>query len=451
MEPITLQEILNWTDAEIVNCKNEIVFSGVSTDSRSRCKDCLFVALKGKNFDGHSFVSDAVKSGALAAVVERRLSENITQIIVDDTLRALGDIAKNYRRRFHCTVVGITGSDGKTTTKEISAHLLGSMFDVCSNQGNFNNEIGLPLSIFNISRKTDIGIFELGMNGRGQLRYLGGILQPDIVVITSIGYAHLGFFKNRAELAEAKAEILENISADGLALFNRDNDFQNILKRKGCFLLKGIGFNPFCEFRGFIKNYNGDYFDLEIDSWRNIKFRINSWNGAIGYPALFSVFLADYFGIPKCRLPALLNSFILIGGRGRIRTVKGIRIFDESYNANPGSLKMALEYFALQKARRKIVVIGAMAELGKWNSFYHKKISSLVRNLHFDYVFTIGDDARIISESRKNRGIHFEKIENMIEYICSFVKPGDALLVKGSRINNLDLLVQKLTEKLETG
>lgn len=449
MEPITFEEVLDWTGGVSINGENRIVFNGISTDSRVSCKNCLFIALKGKNFDGHNFVSGAVKSGASAALVERKLSENIPQIIVGSTLNALGDIAKNYRRKFNCTIIGITGSDGKTTTKEMSAHLLGSMFNVCSNNGNFNNEIGLPLSIFNISKKTDIGIFELGMNGHGQLRYLGNILQPEIAIITSIGYAHLGFFNNRSDLAEAKAEILENVHIDGLALFNRDTGFQNILKQKGIANLIGVGFGSLSDFRGIITNYSEDSFHLEIDFWKNIRFKINSWNRAIAYPALFSIFLADYFGIPKAQLPTLLSSFSLINGRGRIRTVGGIKIFDESYNANPGSMRMALEYFALQKAKRKIAVLGAMAELGRWSKFYHRKIGDLVKKLDLDFVFTIGEDAFIISHFLKNSGMHFSNLEDMVKYICSFVKPGDSILVKGSRINNLDILIQRITEKME--
>ncbi|HOC02506.1 MAG TPA: UDP-N-acetylmuramoyl-tripeptide--D-alanyl-D-alanine ligase [bacterium] len=449
MEPIKFEEVLRWTGGTSRENEKEIVFSGISTDSRCLCKDCLFVALRGKNFDGHNFVLDAVKSGALGILTERQLPYNVPQIIVDDSIRALGDIARNYKRKFNCTVIGITGSDGKTTTKEMSAFLLGSVFNVCCNQGNFNNEIGLPLSMFNISKKTEIGIFELGMNGKNQLRYLGDILRPDIVVITSIGYAHLGFFKNRRDLAEAKAEILENISIDGITLFNEDTDFYDVLREKGAHTLKGIGLGPSSDFRGFVKNYNEDYFDLEISLWKNIIFRINSWNGAIAYPALFSIFLADYFGIPKNRLPAMLHNFVLIGGRGKIRISNDIKIFDESYNANPGSMKTAIEYFALQKAKRKIVIIGAMAELGKWSKFYHKKIADIVRKSCFDFVFTIGDDARIISDSVENKGMHFDNLEDMIKHVCSFVKPGDSILVKGSRINQLDVLVQKLTMKTE--
>ncbi|HPP67207.1 MAG TPA: cyanophycin synthetase, partial [bacterium] len=235
-------------------------------------------------------------------------------------------------------------------------------------------------------------------------------------------------------------------SIDGFGIFNRDNDFQNILKQKGVFL-KTVGFGPLCNFRGFITSYNTDSFNLQVNGWENVNFRINSWNGAIAYPALFSLFIAEYFGIPKSHLPSLVNNFVLINGRGKMRIVDGVKIFDESYNANPGSLKTALRYFALQKAKRKIVVIGAMGELGKWSRFYHKKLGDMIQKLDFDFVFTIGEDACIISKLVKKKGMHFDNLQEMTEYISGFVKAGDAVLVKGSRMNNLDLLVEHLVEK----
>ncbi|MGC8804485.1 MAG: UDP-N-acetylmuramoyl-tripeptide--D-alanyl-D-alanine ligase [Candidatus Ratteibacteria bacterium] len=448
MEPITLDEIVKWTDGCCFTKNDRIVFDSISTDSRACCCGCLFVALRGKNFDGHDFVSDAVKSGAKGIVVEKKLPVDTVQIIVPDTLKALGDIAKHYRRKFWCPVIGITGSDGKTTTKEMCAHLLSSRFNVCKNQGNFNNEIGLPLSIMTITKSTEAGIFELGMNGYGQLNYLGQILQPDIVIITSIGYAHLGFFKNRKDLARTKAEILDHIRPDGLAFINGDTNFLDVFNEKLVFHPVCAGLNPSNDFQGIIADYQDDQFTLKIKQWQHINFKIKSWNGAIAYPLLFSILIADYFGVPRNLLPKLVYDFALISGRGLVKNTANLKIFDESYNANPGSMNFALQYFAKQKTKRKIVVIGCMAELGKWNKFYHKKIAELVRKLKFDAVFTIGVDAQIISSMSNTIHRHFENVEDMAKYVCNFVKPGDAILVKGSRINKLEIVVQKLVETI---
>jgi len=447
MEPITLDEIVKWTGGSCFSKNDDIVFNSISTDSRTCSCGCLFVALKGKNFDGHDFIPDVIKAGAKGVIVEKKIPVDIAQILVSDTLKALGDVARNYRRKFLCPVIGITGSDGKTTTKEMCAHLLSSRFNVCKNQGNFNNEIGLPLSIMTMTKNTEAGIFELGMNGYGQLDYLGRILQPDIVIITSIGYAHLGFFKNRKDLARTKAEILNHIRSDGLAFINGDVNFSDIFNKKLLFRPVYAGLHPANDFQGIITGYQQDQFTLRIKQWEHIDFKIKSWNGAIAYPSLFSILIADYFGVPRDLLPKLVYDFVLIGGRGLVKNAASVRIFDESYNANPGSMTVALQYFAKQKAKRKLVVVGCMAELGKWSKFYHRRIAELIKKLNFDAVFTIGEDARVISALSNNISKHFESIQDMAEYVCNFVKSGDAIMVKGSRINKLDIIVQHLTGK----
>jgi len=448
MEKITLCEVIKWTDGTCFN-KKDIIVKSITTDSRNISDGALFIALKGKNFDGHDFAGDAIKSGAKAVVVEKQLPFDIPQIVVSDTLIALGNIAKNYRRKFYCPIIGITGSDGKTTTKEMCAHLLSAKFCVCKNHGNFNNQIGLPLSIMNLDKTTEIGIFELGMNNYGELRYLGGILQPDIVIITSIGYAHLGFFKNRRDLAMTKAEILESVRSDGLIVINRDTNFLDVLKGNTIYPPVTIGMHPSSDFRAIVTDYTGNEITLKIEKWKHLLFKIKSWNGSMIYPSLFSIFIADYFGVPRSTIAKYLYDFNLINGRGQIKECGNVKIFDESYNANPASMSMALQYFARQKARRKIAVIGQMAELGRWSKFYHRKIANLVEKLKFDAVFTVGSDAKIISESFSKTAKHFDNVGDMIEYMQNFITSGDAVFVKGSRINNLEILVQSLIEKLE--
>lgn len=449
MEPVSLKEIVVWTGGKAFYAHKNSNFENISTDSRTASKGSLFVALKGKKFDGHNFAFEAIKAGAKAVVVERTLNTNLPQIIVSDTLKALGDIAAGYRRKFVCPIIGITGSDGKTTTKEMCAHLLSTEFNVCKNQGNFNNEIGLPLSVFSLTKDTEIGIFELGMNGYGQLKYLSSILQPDIAIITSAGYAHLGFFKSRSDLAMTKAEILQHTFFDGIVLVNNDTGFTKFFSGKTCFPPVRVGMKKHSDFRGIISDYDGDAFNLRIEKWNGIDFKIKSWNGTIAYPSLFSIFIADYFGVPRRKIAKSIYEFGLISGRGKLKDCRGIRIFDESYNANPGSMRMALRYFAKQKAKRKIAVIGSMAELGKWSEFYHREIAGIVKNLCFDAVFTVGDDAGIISKFCGEKGRHFETPDDLAVCLRDFVKTGDAILVKGSRINKLEIVVQKLTDSLE--
>jgi len=443
MDKLRISEIAGWCRGSVSGKNCKVIASAVSTDTRTLVPGSIFVALKGKNFDGHDFVGTAMKNGAVAAIVERRLQGDFPQILVQNTQKALGDIAKNYRMKFSCPIIGISGSDGKTTAKEMTAQILSCKYKVCKNEGNFNNEIGLPLSIFSLNRETDIGVFELGMNAAGQLKYLGGILQPDIAFITNVGYAHVGFFQNRNALARAKGELLECVSRNGFALVNQDTGFLGLFRRISNVPIGTFGFSKYAGFRAKYLESGIDFFTMLVINW-NEEFRLNFWNGGFAYPALGALCIGEHFGIPRHVMKRQLAEFEPIEGRGRIISIRGIKLFDESYNANPGSIRNALKYFCVQSASRRIVVIGAMAELGRFSLRYHASIGRLLAKCPVDMVFTVGDDAYVIARILKSRAKHFEDVQTLASHLIRYLRRGDAVLVKGSRVNHLEIVVNAL-------
>jgi UDP-N-acetylmuramoyl-tripeptide--D-alanyl-D-alanine ligase len=440
MEKIQISEIIKWVKGKPININSDFPITSIITDSRTPSPESLFVALKGERFDGHNFVMDVINKKSKAVIIEKPIEKKIPQILVNNTLKALGDIAKNYRKKFSFPVISIVGSDGKTTAKEMISSFLSSQYKVSSNTGNLNNEIGLPLSILKMNKSTTIGVFELGMNGTGQLTYLADILKPDISVITSIGSSHIGLFKNHAELAYAKCEILQKTKK--LSVINGDTGYNNIIKK----FLDGsvlFGFSRRNDFQGKYVRFDENGFDLMVVPWGK-NFFIPFWNGAFAYSVLASLFIGDYFLDEKESMRKILSQFQPLEGRGKISYNNGVKIFDESYNANPDSMKKALFYFSKQKGKRNIVVLGSMAELGHFSKFYHINVGKFLKQIPIDKVFTLGPNTELINQYSGKDGKHFDERQELDKHLLSVIRKGDNILIKGSHINQLDKTVHIL-------
>ena len=235
MESLTVEEILKFCNGHLILGDPKGRISSISLDSRNLKKNALFIAIKGERYDGHNFLKEALKNGAKGAIVKsskfKATSKFKILIQVTDTRKALGDIAQGYREKFRIPLIAITGSDGKTTTKELTVSILSSRFHLVKNSGNFNNEIGLPLTLFKLTKRTEVAIVELGMNRQGEIKRLSEIAEPTIGVITNIGESHQGFFKNRYGIARSKAELLAGLGKSTVIL-NRDSDYFSFLKRR---------------------------------------------------------------------------------------------------------------------------------------------------------------------------------------------------------------------------
>ncbi|MCX8082515.1 MAG: UDP-N-acetylmuramoyl-tripeptide--D-alanyl-D-alanine ligase [bacterium] len=448
MEEVQIESIVKWCRGTVPDKSILKRYCyGISTDSRQIKKGEVFVALKGERFDGTSFVNLVLQKGAVAAVVPDNFISDSKKIIkVKDTLKALGDIARGYRNKFDVYVIGITGSDGKTTTKEFIKKTLSVKYNTSGTEGNFNNFIGLPLSIFNITEKTDFCVLEMGMNRRGEIRYLSKIAQPQAGVITTIGPAHIGFFRSLTEIAEAKSELIETLEGEKLCLLNYDNKFFSFLKKKASARVLSFGIKEGADIRGIIAEEGNDFFTFYIEG-EDSPFRINFWNTSIIYPALIAFGLGKKFGIGTHSMVNIFEEIQPLPGRGKIYYLKDIAIIDETYNCNPQSLKASLYSFHKKQFNRKIAVIGDMAELGKLSSLYHRNTGMFIRKLDIDMLITIGDKSKQMGEIADKKWKHFMDIDTLNKYLSKIIKKGDAILIKGSRIMNLDSTRNYLLEQ----
>ncbi|MCM8818505.1 MAG: UDP-N-acetylmuramoyl-tripeptide--D-alanyl-D-alanine ligase [Candidatus Omnitrophica bacterium] len=446
MEKVKLSEIIFWCKGNVNKRYKDVFVKGISTDTRTLKKGEIFIALKGEKYDGHNFVKEAFKKGAIGVIVSERyqIQNSFLLIKVKDTLKALGDISRNYRKNLNMHVVGITGSDGKTTTKEIIKNILSEKFNTVSTIGNFNNEIGLPISILNADRKTKFGVFEMGMNKKGEIDYLSRICIPDISVITNVGIAHIGFFKNRKEIADAKAEIFKNLTGEKIVFLNRDDLFFYYLKNKAKSKnIISIGVKKKGDINGKIVEEGIDYFIFEHNMK---KYKMNFWNNSFIYSGLFGIAFAEKFEIQKKYIEDVLLNTKPLSGRGDFIKNK-IQIIDESYNSNPNSLRNALICLDKKPLKRKIVILGDMAELGKFTNFYHYYIGTLVKKLNIDILLTFGEKSKIISDVSK-KGNHFYHLEELLKYLKKTIKNEDTIFIKGSRFLKMERIVDFLKKEI---
>ena len=452
MQGVKLSEILQWTDADLVGILSQDSSSGLTTDSRMIGEGDLFVALNGERFDGHDFVEVAFAQGACAALVERgwegvERSAAGPLLVVDSTLRALGSIARAYRRRFDLPVVAVVGSSGKTTTKELIAAVLGSQYQVLTTAGSENNEIGVPRALLELSPAHEAVVLEMGARRVGDIRYLCSIAEPTIGVLLNIGTAHLEFFGSVEGVAKAKGELLDYLGESLTALVNADDRVvvQEAKRTKGRLLT--FGFTRESEFRGeglVLDQESCGHFLLHntpIDL--NIPGRHNAYN------ALAAAAIGRILGVPWGDIQRVLADFKSVHMRAEIIRKDGIVVINDCYNANPDSMAAALELLAEVEGMRKIAVLGDMLELGPQSSCLHAAAGEqAVQNA--DMVLTVGSEAKHLVDAARSAGMdkdlarHFEDVDQVGEFAAAQLGCGDVVLVKASRGMALDAVVKRI-------
>ncbi len=446
MEPVKIGRLALWCKGTVRDKKNlDIYCRGISTDTRTIKKGDVFIALRGENFDGHNFMDAALAKGASAVISdEKGAGTKQKTIIVKNTQKALEDIAAGYRKQFKTYVIGVTGSDGKTTTKEFLKKTLSLKYNVRGTEGNLNNRIGLPLSIFGMDGKTDFCILEMGMNRKNEIRTLGKIAKPQAGVITTIASAHLGFFKNGMEIAKAKAELIETLHGEKFCLLNYDNRFFDFLKEKAKHAkVLSFGTKEGAGIRGIIEKESNDFFTFRVEGTPQL-FRINFWNTTIIYPALAALAFGSKFKISPAETAGMFEKIKPLPGRGLVHKTGGITVIDETYNANPNSVRAALTNLSRKNFARKTAVLGDMGELGRFSSRFHRNIGLSVRKMDIDSVVTFGEKSRIVSEISGKQGRHFDDVEKLNLYLSGIARKGDAFLVKGSRIMRMERIVNHI-------
>ena len=454
MEAVSMREILQWTDAQLVGILNLAQsVTGISTDSREIESGELFLALKGLNFDGHKFVEAALEKGACAAVVEREWAADREiegpLLIVPSALEALGAIARQYRRRFQLPVVGVVGSAGKTTTKEMIAAVLGRRYRVLKNQGNENNEIGVPKTLLQLEQTDEAVVLELAARKRGDISYLCSVAQPTIGVLLNIGTAHLEFFESVEGVAKAKGELLDYLDESLTALVNVDDCVaaKEAKRTKGRLLGFGLGHGSQYRGEGLVLDQEGrGHFSLQ-----NFSFQLQIPGRHNAYNALAAAAVGGLLDVPWEDIQSALNDFQPVAMRSQILRKNGICIINDSYNANPDSVRMALDLLSSMEGERRIAVLGDMLELGPRSAELHADVGCQVAAAEIDLLLATGPLSAHTVKAAQEAGLpsvcarHFADREALAECLVTVRQRGDLVLVKASRSMGLETIVERIT------
>ncbi len=438
---INIFQLVEVLIAEPVNISASTLCSAIQTDTRILQPGEVFLALRGEKFDGHDFVPTAIAKGAIVAIVDYAYENPGFPVLrVKDTLKAYQQIAKWWRESFAIPVIGITGSVGKTTTKELISAVLATTGKVHKTYGNFNNEIGVPKTLLEMGRENDFAVIEMAMRGRGQIAELTEIARPTIGVITNVGTAHIELLGSEEAIAEAKCELLATMPSDSIAILNHDNP---LLMETAARFWQGkvisYGFSG-----GDIQGTLIDNDIVEVAGMR-LSLPLPGRHNATNFLAALAV--AKVLEIDW----QLLQSGIMVnmptGRSQRFTLPNDVVILDETYNAAPEAMLAALQLLADTNGKRKIAVLGAMKELGERSPELHQKVGKMVRNLHLDGLLVLvdGKDAEIIASSADNISCEcFSNHADLITRLKTFMQPGDRLLFKAAHSVGLDRVVNQL-------
>ncbi|MDC0932175.1 UDP-N-acetylmuramoyl-tripeptide--D-alanyl-D-alanine ligase [Methylophilaceae bacterium] len=419
-------------------------FHAISINSKKIKKDDIFIAIKGLNFDGHDYINEAFKNGAIAAIIsdEEKISKNT--ILVNDTKKSLADIASLILMKFKPFVIGITGSNGKTTTKELIKSILDSNYGtnkILATQANYNNDIGLPLTIFNLNSEHSHIVLEMGMNHPKEISYLANIAPPNFAVITNIGEAHIENFKNREAIANEKKDILRNLKAEGTAILPKDSEFFNFLVKD----LKNVKVLSF----GMRKDAD---ISCELLDHKKILIKTPKYDLEIKSKLLGHNNISNILAAVTCAYQLKINPTKIKEGIENITPIpsrlelkegkKRAAIIDDTYNANPSSFLSAIEVLN-EFPGKKILVIGDMAELGENSRIYHQELSRSIKETKIDITLGLGKHTKEIITLLGRNNSWFRSKDDLVKHLYSCMK-GSTILVKGSRSMKMEEIVKKL-------
>ncbi len=429
-------------------------FTGVTTDSRQVIPGNLFIALRGGRFDGHAFVADAIARGARGIVVESSYhlpaEPMVPHLLVENTTTALGDLALAYRRKFSIPVLAIGGSNGKTTTKDMIAGVLGSRYAVLSTAGNLNNHIGVPQTLFRLRASHEIAVVEIGTNHPGEIRYLCGILEPTHGLVTTIGREHLEFFKTVAGVAREEGALYEALAATGVGFVNADDErvmtIGRAVKRRILYGVRSRG----ARIRGAL----GPAGEPSMSFWKRgsgrraqVRLRVPGEHNALNALAAAAVGLE--FGVPVSSIVRALERFRPSSKRMEVIRLGGMTVLNDTYNANPDSTIAALRTLVSMGGRgKRIAVLADMLELGEAGPAEHERVGREASKLRIDHLLTFGTLAKETSRASGLPGaVHYDQKNMLAEYLVELAGPGDVILVKGSRGMAMEDVVTFFTER----
>lgn len=425
-------------------------FVGLSTDSRGLERGNLFVALAGERFDGHDYLDQAAAGGAAGALVSTAVTDLLPCIRVTDTRLALGGLAAAWRARFDIPLVAVTGSNGKTTVKEMLAAILGMEHQVLATRGNLNNDIGVPLTLARLGTEHTAAVIEMGANHHGEIAYLTGLARPTVALITNAGPAHLEGFGSVEGVARAKGEIYDGLGEQGLAVVNRDDAYADYwLERVQGRRVMTFGLDPRADVTAQAKPLDvGQQLSLRTPAGETeLRLPLPGRHNALN--ALAATAAALGAGASLAAVRSGLEAVHAVDGRLQVhRCADGIGVIDDSYNANPGSVGAALEVLA-QLPGEHWLVLGDMGELGGESRQLHRDIGTRAAAAGCDRLFTLGGDAASAAEAFTGPAAHFDDFESLQAELEAQLHPGVQVLVKGSRSMRMERVVQALLARLQ--
>jgi UDP-N-acetylmuramoyl-tripeptide--D-alanyl-D-alanine ligase len=456
MNPLSISRIAKLAEAKLETGDGKVSIERISTDSRTIKKGELFVALRGENFDGHAFVENVAKSGAAAAIVDhkwtRRVPKSFAIVRADDTLLAYQNLAANYRKSLSLKVLAITGSNGKTSTKDFAASVLGRKFRVTKTQGNFNNHVGLPRTILEATSEDQAAVWEIGMNHPGEIATLARIAAPDAAIITNVGVAHIEFMGTRDAIADEKGALAEAVSSAGTVILNADDPFSEQIARRTRARVVFAGIEAGALHATDIEQRSeGSEFTILEDAHR-CRAQLSVPGLHMVQNALLAVAAGRAFGVPLEECAIGLATSPLMKARLQIKEINGVEFLDDSYNANPDSMKAALRTLVeLPADGKRIAVLGEMRELGAESQRGHEEVGKEAATLGIDQLIGIGEMGAVIAQAANSSGLEktsaVRSTSEAAEILTNMAEPGDLILIKGSRLARTEEVIEKFAEQ----
>jgi len=457
MEALTLRQLLEAVNGALLGDFQDLdaVVTEVSTDSRSIKPGCLFIPLEGERFDGHSFITPSLEAGAAGCLTAREREGYLAgkfYIKVRSTQRALWELARYYKKLFPIPFIAITGSVGKTTTKDMAAAVLGAKFRVHKTEGNFNNDIGVPLTLLKLEKAHEVCVVEMGMDHAGEIDDLAKLVEPDMAIITNIGDAHIENLGSRENIFKAKCEIFPHLKKDGLAVLNGDDPLLSTLRGKLPQRTLFVGGGEGLDYTAFDLASDGSgHLSCRVKTPRSqFQANIPALGSHMIYPTLMAAAVGEALGMAPDEIIRGIGAFLPTKMRMNIIRCKGdIVILNDAYNANPQSMRAAAAVLgdAAQK-RRRVAVVGDMKELGPGSEQFHRAVGRYFAQAGTDHLIAIGDLARFIADGAKDAGLeqadYFPTLDSAKNALSREVRSGVTILVKASRSMAFEKVVDYL-------
>ena len=452
MNRLSIFQTAELAEAALSSGDGNTLIDKISTDSRTIKRGELFVALRGENFDGHNFVESVAKTGAAGAIVDLnwtgKIPANFTLIRVEDTLRAYQNLAANYRKSLPLKVLAITGSNGKTSTKDFAAAVLAHRFRVTKTQGNFNNHVGLPRTMLEATSQDEVAVWEIGMNHPGEVAMLAKLAAPDAAIITNIGVAHIEFMGSHEAIAAEKGALAQAVGPGGIVILNADDPFsKSIAARTRAKVVLAGTTGGTVRASEITQSATGTDFTI-LEGAHRCRAQLPVPGLHMVQNALLAVAAGRMFGLSLEDCAAGLAAAPLTKARLQIKEIRGVQFIDDSYNANPESMKAALHTLVeLDADGKRIAVLGEMRELGEESARGHREVGETAAELGVDYLIAIGDVAAAIVRAAEHAGLKNSRAASSTteaaEVLADIAEPGDLVLIKGSRAARTERVMER--------